>query len=186
VGGRAGGRPAPPPDLTEGSWGSGISRFRKQLIKISGQITRLGVEVLASGIYEKADVPERPAKRLFHLERQYRCAGETAHSEALKKARQYILNNVKKRIMLQDVAEYVGISPGYLSTLFSREYKQNLVDFINQTKITLACELLKENKYRINEISCKLGFENAFYFTRVFRRRTGLTPTEYQKRIRQR
>ncbi|MDR1251350.1 MAG: response regulator [Treponema sp.] len=167
------------------SWESSLARFRERFIKISGQITRLGVEVLACGFYETADFSESPARRLSRIKQQYRLTDRESHSEAVKKARQYILDNVEKRIMLHEVAEYVCISPGYLSTLFRRECKQNLVDFINEAKIDLACGLLRENKYRINEISYKLGFENAFYFTRVFHRRTGLTPSEYQSRARQ-
>jgi two-component system response regulator YesN len=173
-----------PAGLNAETWEAGIAQFRERFIKISGQITRLGVDVLASGFYEAADIPENPARVLAGIKQRYYLSNREAHSEIVKKARQYILDNVEKRIMLQEVAEYVCISPGYLSTLFRREYKQNLVDFINQTKIDLACELLRENKYRINEISYKLGFENAFYFTRVFRRRTGLTPSEYQSRAR--
>jgi two-component system response regulator YesN len=174
-----------PADLNPEAWESGIARFRERFIKMSGQITRLGVDVLASGFYETAELPESPARILSRIKQRYYLTSREAHSEIVKKARQYILDNVEKRIMLQEVAEYVCISPGYLSTLFRREYKQNLVDFINQAKIDLACELLRENKYRINEISYKLGFENAFYFTRVFHRRTGLTPSEYQARARQ-
>ena len=174
-----------PGGLNPETWESGIVRFRERFIKMSGQITRLGVDVLASGFYETADLPESPARALARIKQQYYLTSKEAHSEVVKKARQYILDNVEKRIMLQEVAEYVCISPGYLSTLFRREYKQNLVDFINQAKIDLACELLRENRYRINEISYKLGFENAFYFTRVFHRRTGLTPSEYQTRVRQ-
>jgi two-component system response regulator YesN len=172
--------------LTPEAWESGIAGFRDRFIKMSGQITRLGVEVAASGFCEQPDAPESPARQLARMERQYNAASRETHSELLAKARQYILDNVEKRIMLQDVAEYVCISPGYLSTLFRREYKQNLVDFINQAKIDLACQLLREDKYRINEIAYKLGFENAFYFTRIFHRRTGLPPSEYQARIRQR
>jgi two-component system response regulator YesN len=165
-------------------WETGIARFRERLIKISGQLTRLGVEVVASGLYRKEDFWETPAQQLAQMERQHHLANR-AHSEIAKKARQYILNNVEKRIMLQDVAEYVCISSGYLSTLFRREYNQSLVDFINQTKIDVACQFLRETGFRINEIAYKLGFENAFYFTRVFRRHTGLTPSEYQTRMRQ-
>jgi two-component system response regulator YesN len=170
--------------LNPNTWKSGTLQFRERLIKMSGQITRLGVEVLASEFYKSPDAAGSPARALAALKQQYYLGGRKSHSEIVRKARQYILDNVKKRIMLQEVAEYVCISPGYLSTLFRREYKQNLVDFINQTKIDLACELLRENKYRINEISYQLGFDNAFYFTRVFHRRTGLTPTEYQNRAR--
>jgi two-component system response regulator YesN len=170
-------------DLSLETWISGSAQFRERFIKISGQITRLGVEVLSSVFYDHADVLESPARHLARLEQQYHFNSKETHSEVVRKARQYILDNVEKRIMLQDLAEHVGISPGYLSTLFRREFKQNLVDFINQAKIDLACELLREKKYRINEISYKLGFENAFYFTRVFHRRTGLTPSEYQTRV---
>jgi two-component system response regulator YesN len=46
----------------------------------------------------------------------------------------------------------------------------------------LACELIRQKKYRIYEISYKVGFENAYYFTRVFRRHIGLSPSEYKKK----
>jgi two-component system response regulator YesN len=172
--------------LTPEAWESGVTGFRERLVKMSGQITRLGADVAASDFRGEADALERPARQLSRMERQYNAASRETHSELLKKARQYILDNVEKRIMLQDVADYACISPGYLSTLFRREYKQSLMDFINQTKIDLACQLLGEGKYRINEIAYKLGFENAFYFTRIFHRRTGLSPSEYQARARQR
>lgn len=101
----------------------------------------------------------------------------------LEKARQYVQDNVDKHIMLQDVADYVCISPGYLSALFKKQYNQNLVDYINEVKIQQACALIREGKYRIYEISYMLSFENAYYFTRVFKRYTGMTPTEYQKQL---
>lgn len=47
-----------------------------------------------------------------------------------------------------------------------------------------ACQLIREGKYRIYEISYMLSFENAYYFTRVFRRHVGMTPTEYQRSLR--
>lgn len=85
--------------------------------------------------------------------------------------------------LLQDAADYVCISPGYLSALFKKQYNQNFVDYINEVKTNRACELIREGKYRIYEISYMLGFENAYYFTRVFKRHTGMTPTEYQKQL---
>lgn len=103
-------------------------------------------------------------------------------SALIEQARQYVQDNVEKRIMLQDVADHICISPGYLSALFKKQYNQNFVDYINEVKTNRACELIKEGRYRVYEISYMLGFENAYYFTRVFKRHTGLTPTEYQKR----
>ena len=108
---------------------------------------------------------------------------QSGHSRSLlvEKACRYVQDNVDKHIMLQDVADYVCISPGYLSALFKKEYNQNFVDYINEVKIKRAQALIREGKYRIYEISYMLGFENAYYFTRVFKRYTGMTPTEYQK-----
>ena len=88
----------------------------------------------------------------------------------LEKARQYVRDNVDKRILLQDAADYVCLSPGYLSALFKKQYNQSFVDFINEEKCRRACELICQEKHRINEISYMLGFENAYYFTRVFKR----------------
>lgn len=89
--------------------------------------------------------------------------------ELIEKAKQYVQDNVDKRIMLQDVADYVCISPGYLSALFTKMYNQNFVDYINHVKMERACELIREGRYRIYEISDMLSFENAYYFSQVFK-----------------
>lgn len=109
----------------------------------------------------------------------------SSKSDLAEKARNYVIENVDKRIMLQDAADYVNLSASYLSALFKKEYQQNFVDFINETKMERACELIRENKYWIYEISYMLGFDNAYYFTKVFKKHTGLTPTEYQRKMRQ-
>jgi two-component system response regulator YesN len=109
-------------------------------------------------------------------------AKSSGHADIIEKIRPYILNNLSRHISLQDVADHVCISPGYLSTVFKKEYNRNLIDYINMIKTERACELIRQKRYRIYEISYKVGFDNAYYFTRVFRRHTGLSPSEYQKR----
>ena len=104
-------------------------------------------------------------------------------SEPVERARQYVLDHIEDRLLLQDVANEVCISAGYLSTLFKRQYHQSLVSFINQAKVEYACRLIQERKYRISEISFRLSFENAYYFARVFKKYMGMTPTEYEKSL---
>lgn len=103
-------------------------------------------------------------------------------SAPVEKARQYVLEHAEERISLQDVADKVNISAGYLSTLFKKQYNQSFISFINQIKVEHACSLIAEKKYLISEISYRLGFENAYYFTKVFRRYTGMTPSEWEKK----
>lgn len=104
-------------------------------------------------------------------------------SEPVEKARQYVLDHIEDRLLLQDVANEVCISAGYLSTLFKKQYHQSFVSFINQAKVEYACKLIQEKKYRINEISYRLSFENAYYFARVFKKYMGMTPSEYEKSL---
>ena len=104
-------------------------------------------------------------------------------SEPVEKARQYVLSHIEDRLSLQDVADEVCISPGYLSTLFKKQYSQSFVSFINQAKVEHACRLIQERKYLISEISCRLSFENAYYFAKVFKRYMGMTPSEYEKSL---
>lgn len=103
-----------------------------------------------------------------------------AKSDIMEKAQNYIFKNIDKRILLQDVADHINISPNYLSALFKKQYNQNFVDYVNMEKMKRACELIQGNKHLIYEISYMLGFENAYYFTKVFKRHIGCTPTEYQ------
>lgn len=102
-------------------------------------------------------------------------------SAPIEKARQYVLEHVEDHISLQDVAEKVSISPGYLSTLFKKQYDQSFVSFINQAKVDRACTLMRDNPLMISEIAYRLGFENAYYFAKIFRRYTGMTPSEWRR-----
>ncbi len=104
-------------------------------------------------------------------------------SAPVEKARQYVIEHVEDHISLQEVADAVSISPSYLSTLFKQQYNQSFVSFINQTKVERACTLISEKKMLNREIAYQLGFENAYYFAKVFRRYTGMTPSEYKKSL---
>lgn len=96
-------------------------------------------------------------------------------------AKMYIHDNLECHISIPDVARHLCLSPGYLSTLFKKMCNQNLIDYINQAKINRACELIQSGAYRIHEVSDLLGFENPYYFSRVFKRYMGQSPSEYHK-----
>jgi len=175
--------------LTDSEWEQKIARFRERLLKTSGQLTQLGTDVVPSEFYPSfnqdilATSTPNLRKAITHIlqlieENYYR--GKVAQSEAVHKALLYIMANIEKKITLHDVADFACISAGYLSTMFKREYKQNMMDFINNLKIEKACELLRENRYYISEISNMLGFEDAYYFSRVFRKYIGLSPSQFR------
>lgn len=75
------------------------------------------------------------------------------------------------------------ISPHYLSVLFSKYNDGGFSDFVNQRKIDAAKQMMADGGYKIYEISDILGFQSAFYFSRVFKKVTVLSPRDYLKSI---
>jgi AraC-like DNA-binding protein len=173
-------------NLPRDGWEIRADIFKEQLKKTSVQITGLDVRVIFSRRAENRQeigawrngLPSFPPPA---AEKKPDTAA--GHAGIIAKAKQYILDNLDRPIALRDVADHAAISPGYLSTIFKKELNQNLMGYINMIKIERACALLRQGKYRIYEISYMLGFENAYYFTRVFRRYAGVSPSEYQKKI---
>ena len=97
--------------------------------------------------------------------------------------KKYIREHVEEKLTLNKVAEVFNISPNYLSVLFSKYNDAGFTDYINQTKVEAAKKMMKDGKLKIYEISDTLGFESAFYFSRVFKKVTGISPRDYMNQI---
>ena len=96
-------------------------------------------------------------------------------------AKEYVKEHYFENLTLNTVAEQVGITPGYLSTLFTKTEQGGFVDYLNQVRIEIACMYLKQNYFKVYEIAYKVGFKDEKYFTKVFRKVTGMSPSEYKK-----
>lgn len=95
-------------------------------------------------------------------------------------AKRYIHEHYREKIALSDIADYLKISSGHLSTTFSRYMNQTVSDYIAEVKIGHAKELIDSGQYLIYEIADQLGFENAYYFSKVFKKVTGMSPKNYE------
>lgn len=93
--------------------------------------------------------------------------------------KKYINEHIEEKLTLNKVAEVFNISPNYLSILFSKYNDMGFTDYINQSKIQAAITMLEKGDLKVYEISDILGFESAFYFSRVFKKVTGLSPRDY-------
>ncbi|UKS28167.1 response regulator [Paenibacillus sp. HWE-109] len=96
------------------------------------------------------------------------------------KAKQFIIKYYMEDISLDSVAEHISISPNYLSTVFKKETGHNFIDYLTNARIEAAKKLLKEQKYKIYEISKMVGYENEHYFSRVFKKITGMSPIKFK------
>jgi two-component system response regulator YesN len=100
----------------------------------------------------------------------------------IEKIREYIKHNYMQDITLDDMAGMVGLSTFYFSKIFKHYQKINFIDYLTSVRINRAKELLENPLINIKEISNMIGYSEPNYFTRVFRRLEGITPTEYRNK----
>ena len=106
---------------------------------------------------------------------------ETKPAETMCAVTNYIKANYKTKISLAGLASMVYLSPAYLCKLFKSFMGINLVDYIQQIRISHACELLKTTALSVSEISDSVGYSDIKYFYKLFRKLKGTTPGEYRK-----
>lgn len=105
-----------------------------------------------------------------------------AYSRQIVHGVDYIITHLHSRILLEDAAKYLDISPAYLSRLFKKETGMTFSDFVNKQKIEEAAALLLYTEYSDTQISTLLAFSSQSYFIKVFRKYMGTTPKQYKKR----
>ena len=104
------------------------------------------------------------------------------HAEPARiwKARCFIHEHLGEELSLTRVANFVNISPNYLSEEFKRVTSCKFVDYVARTRIENACELLSNSNLRISEIAFEVGFQSLSQFNRAFKRLSGKSPTEHR------
>jgi AraC-like DNA-binding protein len=104
-----------------------------------------------------------------------------ASEEKLKRVIEFIDENYSQDISREGLAAAVGINPSYMGTLFKTYKSITINEYINKLRIDEAIKQLEQSKMRIIDIAFSVGFENNVSFNRVFKRITGMTPSEYRK-----
>lgn len=92
----------------------------------------------------------------------------------------YINNNFNRDISIEMIAEHVGLSYSHVRKLFKEETGKNIIDYINSLRIEKAKTLLLETQLTVSEIADAVGYTGTQGFLRNFRKKVGLTPTEFR------
>lgn len=95
--------------------------------------------------------------------------------------RRYLEDNYMFDLSLDSVSEILHISPAYLSAQFKKYQKMNFLDCLTELRINAAKELLADPFRSSAEVASMVGYEDASYFARAFKKRTGMTPTQYRR-----
>lgn len=104
----------------------------------------------------------------------------TKNSELMKKALSYISRNFASPITLDDVAKQVHLNPAYFSSIFKQSIGSSFKEYLNMVRIEESKRLLANTDYSVIDIAVATGFEDQSYFSKVFKKYTGLTPKQYR------
>ena len=102
------------------------------------------------------------------------------NSELIKKAMLYISEHFSNPLTLEEVAAYVHLHPSYFSTLFKSSTGSSFKEYLNMVRIEESKRLLSNTDYSIIDIAVAVGFEDQSYFSKVFKKYTGLTPKQFR------
>lgn len=103
--------------------------------------------------------------------------------QAAEKIRRYIQKNYKRDISMQDAARMMNYSDAYFCKLFKQCFDQNFTAYLTAFRIHEARRLLREKNVSVREVSMLVGYYDANYFAKVFKRLTGMNPSEYRDSV---
>lgn len=168
---------------------------------LSRELERAGSSRIRVGIGEIVDAPEKilqsykSARHIRHLLVQkdeektiilgVREMGEVTDdkhvSSIISEAKLYLSQNyANPNLMLQDVAEAVSMSKSRFSTVFSQQSGQSFTDFLTCLRLNKAKELLRGTDQKSSQIARDVGYNDAHYFSYIFKKNTGFTPSDYR------
>ena len=105
----------------------------------------------------------------------------SSHSVRLKQILDYINNNYKSKITIDDISKEIGLCRSEVCKLFKSELNTSIADYILKYRIEKSIPLLLSNMLNITEIANQCGFNSSSYYAEAFKKLTGMTPLEYKK-----
>ncbi len=152
--------------------------------KYCQQALRLGAKEYLLKPVRSSDIlrmANHAADELFGVKEQPRMENVEEKNYLVELAKEYVEEHYYENLMLADVAQKAGISAGYLSTLFQRQLSKGFVDYLNEIRVEHACAYLRQNYLKTYEVAYKVGFRDEKYFSKVFKKIKGQSPSEYRK-----
>ena len=115
-----------------------------------------------------------------YTEKMRKYSRSDTNSRHINVCKEYIYSHIKERITIEDLADELGVSSGYLSRLFKKETGVSVSAYIRRQKIDMAKNLLRFSDYSMIEIANRLSFSSQSHFIQQFREVVGMTPKKYR------
>jgi two-component system response regulator YesN len=102
------------------------------------------------------------------------------HANIIHKATLHIRQHYADKITLNSISKMVFLSPAYFSRIFKQEVGITFNNFLNNVRIEKSKDLIKNNNLKMVDIALMVGFDSQSYFTKVFKKKNGLSPLQYR------
>ena len=113
-------------------------------------------------------------------------ASNSVHSEneIIRRAQQYVSSHIREKLSVPTVARMADVSPSYLTALFHKNLQISPGEYIRRIKLQESKQMIRENSMNFSEIAAALQYSTVHHFSRQFKEKFGITPTEYAKSVR--
>lgn len=136
--------------------------------------------------FQAQDYRQLRAETGFLLDRMKHSYNEhysLMEADTIQRIKQYIINHSHEDISLEALGNKVGLSPIYISKMFKEKLGVNYIDFLTECRIEKAKKLMADPDKSLKEISFDVGYHEPNYFSKVFKKMSGLSPTEYRRTL---
>jgi AraC-like DNA-binding protein len=120
---------------------------------------------------------------LLSFERRKEHPDYSQQQQIVEKVKFYMEENIYKKINITSIAREVGLNASRLNDIFKAYTSMTPYHYYIQIKINRACRLLEQTDLSIKEAAFKLGFDDQYYFSRLFRQKTGIPPSRWKRFI---
>ena len=108
---------------------------------------------------------------------------ESMENHLVIQIKQYVEERIEDTVRIADICNQFGYGRSYLSKLFHDQCGETLIGYTIRVKIDKAKQLIRDGDLNFTQISARLNFDNPQYFSRVFKRETGMTPSEFKESL---
>lgn len=145
------------------------------ILKVNNQFIKsmASVDSLEELCYKLQETVEVFTESMFNMKL-------TKNQDVIREAMQYISVHYMDKLTLEEVADFVHLSASYFSTLFKDMCGSSFKEYLNMIRVEESKRLLTNTEYSVMDIAIATGFSDQNYFTKVFKKFTGLTPTEFR------
>jgi len=104
-------------------------------------------------------------------------------TDMIGRIRHYVNEFLREELSLTKLSELVHLSPPYLSRMYKQTTGQGLLEYVTEVRINRSKQLLRTSEHKVQDIAALVGLDSAAYFTRLFKKETGVTPQEYRESV---